>query len=71
MITTLTRTTGEVAATEPTTPALVIQHGDTLDRIASRLGTTVYAVCAANPQIHDPTHIYPGQVIRIPLGTTG
>ena len=42
--------------------------GDTLSEIAEFCGTTVDAIMAANPQITDPTHIFVGQVIRIPRG---
>ncbi|MTI81747.1 MAG: LysM peptidoglycan-binding domain-containing protein [Firmicutes bacterium] len=43
-----------------------IKRGDTLYQIAQRYGTTVNAILAANPQITNPSMIYPGQVITIP-----
>jgi nucleoid-associated protein YgaU len=49
------------------TPRLyTIKSGDTLRRIAQRFDVTVADILAANPQITDPNHIVPGQVITIP-----
>mgnify|MGYP002652424430 CR=1 FL=1 len=44
-------------------PEYVVQAGDTLTAIATRFGTTVAAVDAANPQIADPNRIFTGQII--------
>ncbi len=44
----------------------VIQPGDTLENIASRAGTTVDAIIAANPGLN-AGQLAPGQVILIPL----
>lgn len=44
----------------------VVQAGDTLTSIASRFGTTVQAILAANPQITNPNLIFVGQVITVP-----
>jgi LysM repeat protein len=49
------------------TPRLYrIKSGDTLAKIANRFKVTVADILAANPQITDPDHIEPGQVIVIP-----
>jgi len=45
-----------------------VQHGDTLSDIARRYGTSVAELMSANPNIHDPNRIYPGQSITIPDG---
>ncbi len=49
----------------------VVQVGDTLFFIARRFGTTVDAILAINPQITDPSRIFPGQVIMIPQPPRG
>ncbi|WP_324669852.1 LysM peptidoglycan-binding domain-containing protein [Geochorda subterranea] len=54
----------------PNTVAYTVQPGDTLFFIAQRFGTTVDAILAANPQITNPSLIFPGQVICIPRGGT-
>ena len=43
-----------------------VMQGDTIYTIATKYGTTVPAIMAANPQITDPNLIYPGQKICIP-----
>jgi len=43
-----------------------VQPGDTLFFIAQRFGTTVDAILAINPQITNPSAIFPGTVICIP-----
>jgi hypothetical protein len=49
------------------TPRLYrIKSGDTLGKIANRFNVTVADILAANPQITDPDHIEPSQVIVIP-----
>jgi len=45
-----------------------VQSGDTLSGIAARQGVSLQALEAANPQIRDFNHIYPGQVIHLPGG---
>ncbi len=50
----------------PSSFRYVVQVGDTLFFIARRFGTTVDAILAINPQITDPSRIFPGQVIMIP-----
>jgi LysM repeat protein len=47
-----------------------VQPGDTLSAIAARQGVSLKALEAANPQIRDFNHIYPGQVIHLP-GSSG
>jgi LysM repeat protein len=52
------------------TPRLYrIKNGDTLGKIAKRFDVTVGDILAANPQITDPDHLVPGQVITIPQPT--
>ena len=43
-----------------------VHFGDTLSRIAARFHTSVGALLAANPRIHDPDLIFAGMVLRIP-----
>lgn len=50
--------------------AYLVQQGDTLSGIAASHGVTLAAVEAANPHISDPSRIYVGQTIEIPLGTS-
>ncbi|MFC4763274.1 LysM peptidoglycan-binding domain-containing protein [Dyella koreensis] len=45
-----------------------VQPGDTLSGIAQRQGVSLQALEAANPQIGNFNHIYPGQVIHLPGG---
>ena len=44
----------------------VIRSGDTLGKIAARLGVSVGDVLAVNPQIWNASLIYAGQVINLP-----
>jgi|GEM_PF-91996 len=53
-------------ACPPNSFAYTVRTGDTLFSIAQRYGTTVAAILAINPQITDPSLIYPGQVICVP-----
>ncbi len=46
-----------------------VAPGQSLYEIARDYGTTVNAILAVNPQITDPTAIYPGQIIIIPPRT--
>ena len=46
--------------------AYIVQTGDILQDIASKLGTTVEAIVALNPTITDPNKIFPGERILIP-----
>lgn len=57
----------QVTSPNPTpTNAYVVQAGDTLSEIATKYNTTLNALLLANPQIPDPSLIYPGQTIQIP-----
>ncbi len=44
----------------------VVRWGDTLGKIATRLGVRVNDLLAVNPQIWNPSLIYTGQVINLP-----
>lgn len=48
----------------------VVQQGDTLGKIAGRLGIGVGDILAVNPQIHNASVIYAGQVINLPAGVS-
>lgn len=48
----------------------VVQVGDTLGKIAGRVGCSLSALLAVNPQIQNPSLIYAGQVINLPSGAT-
>jgi LysM repeat protein len=47
----------------------VVQKGDTLGKIAGRIGVSWRDILAVNPQIQNPSLIYAGQVIYLPKGT--
>ena len=44
----------------------VVGWGDTLRKIATRLGISLTALINANPQLWNPNLIFPGQVINLP-----
>ena len=46
----------------------VVQQGDTIGKIAARIGCSVSSILAVNPQITNPSLIYAGQVINLPAG---
>jgi Predicted glycosyl hydrolase len=48
----------------------VIQKGDTLRKIADRIGVTVNDILAVNPQIINPNRIYAGQTINLPAAAS-
>lgn len=50
----------------PTGAYYTVRRGDTLGRIAEAYGISLGSLIAANPQIWNPSLIYPGQVINIP-----
>jgi LysM repeat protein len=52
----------------PSGGTYVVQWGDTLGKIAGRLGVSWRDILAANPQIQNPSLIYTGQVIYLPGG---
>jgi LysM repeat protein len=45
----------------------IVQPGDTLGLIAYRYGTTVYEILRINPSIYNPSLIYIGQFIFLPV----
>jgi LysM repeat protein len=47
-----------------------VVRGDTMRIIATRFGTTVSELQRLNPEIVNINIIYPGQVVRVPVGTT-
>ncbi len=47
-----------------------VRNGDTLSGIAGRNGVSLSALIAANPQIRNPSLIYPGQTVHIPGGSS-
>jgi LysM repeat protein len=54
-------------ATPITTFDYTVQEGETLGTIADRFGFTVAEVMAVNPDLKDPSFIYVGQKIKIPV----
>ena len=48
----------------------VVQRGDTLGKIAARIGVSWRDILAVNPQIWNPSLIYTGQVINLPAGVS-
>lgn len=48
----------------------IVRSGDTMWKIAARNQVGVSEIIAANPQIKNPTLIYPGQKLTIPTVTT-
>jgi LysM repeat protein len=63
--------TGYTPPSQPSTyKTYTVQRGDTLGKIAARSGTSVGALLAVNPQIHNASLIYVGQVINLPSGVS-
>lgn len=52
----------------PSGGTYVVQYGDTLGKIAARIGVSWRDILAVNPQIYNPSLIYTGQVINLPAG---
>ena len=52
----------------PSGGTYVVQPGDTLGKIAGRIGVGWRDILAVNPQIYNPSLIYVGQVINLPSG---
>jgi LysM repeat protein len=48
----------------------VVQRGDTLGKIAASRGVSWRDILAVNPQIWNPSLIYTGQVINLPVGVS-
>lgn len=46
-----------------------VQKGDTLGKIAARMGVSLSSLIAVNPQVLNPSLIYAGQVINLPAGS--
>lgn len=59
-----------VAAESTCGSTYTVQRGDYLVSIAKKCGTTASAILAANPTIKNWNLIYPGQVLKMPDGTT-
>jgi len=55
-----------VPVNPPPPGTYVVQPGDTMSGIAKKLGVSLGALEAANPQITDPNKIFPGQVLTVP-----
>lgn len=47
-------------------PVYVVQQGDSLSVIAANLGISLNALLQANPQITNPSLIFPGEVLNLP-----
>ncbi len=63
----------EAASSAGATRRHTVQPGDTMSHIAQRHGVALDDVIAANPQIHNPSLIVPGEQINLPgppLGST-
>ena len=52
----------------PSGGTYMVQKGDTLGKIAARIGVGWRDILALNPQIQNPSLIYVGQVINLPAG---
>ena len=54
----------------PANKVYVVKKGDSVYKIAKRFGTTMEAIILAN-NLRNPNLIYPGQVLLIPMVSTG
>ncbi len=63
---------GSIPPTPPPTGSqfYTVQRGDTLKKIAARLGTSLEALVKANPQVTNINLIYVGQKLNIPAGVS-
>lgn len=60
---------GSVPVSQPTSGGVyTVKPGDTLAKIAARAGCSLSSVLAVNPQIQNPSLIYVGQRINLPVG---
>lgn len=50
----------------PSGGTYTVKWGDTMRKIADRLGVNVNDLIAANPQVPNPNWIFPGQVLNLP-----
>ena len=57
---------GQVLTIPASVVTYVVQSGDTMSGIAQKFGVSLGALEAANPQVHDPNLIFPGQLLTIP-----
>jgi uncharacterized YkwD family protein/spore coat assembly protein SafA len=57
------------ADAQPTTETYIVKQGDTLWKIAVKYQMGVSEIIAANPQLKNPSLLYPGQKIFVPLLT--
>jgi LysM repeat protein len=55
-----------VFADGPCGNTYIVVPDDTIEGVAALCGTTVDAILKINPEITDPSNLYPGQIIRIP-----
>ncbi|MGV8930833.1 MAG: LysM peptidoglycan-binding domain-containing protein [Luteimonas sp.] len=71
---------GSPSAPAPSTPPTsghdgaknyLVNPGDTLSQIAAHYGVSLNSLLSANPQIHNPDLIHPGQTIHVSGGATG
>ncbi|HEY4693395.1 MAG TPA: LysM peptidoglycan-binding domain-containing protein [Bellilinea sp.] len=62
--------TNPVAAQTTCGTTYTVVKGDYLNSIAKKCGTTASAILAVNPGITNWNIIYPGQVLKLPSGTT-
>ena len=53
----------------PAPQVYVVKKGDTVYKIAKRYGTTMQAIISEN-NLHNPSLIYPGQILLIPTVAT-
>lgn len=60
--------TNLAAAPTAQNDSYVVQHGDTLSKIAAQHGVSLSELEAANPQISNPNLIYPGEHVNLPGG---
>jgi len=60
--------TNNTAALAASNDSYVVQHGDTLSKIAAQHGVSLSELEAANPQINNPNLIYPGEHVNLPSG---
>lgn len=55
-----------IGVTFAASTSYTVQSGDTLYKIASAEGVSLAALEASNPQIANPTNIYPGETLYLP-----
>jgi len=65
-----TQTNEEKTKCPPGTFAYTVQKGDTFFTIAKKFGVSLDSLVDANPQIKDPSRIFPGQIVCVPENHT-